>query len=84
MLQSFFNTERADKVVDFRVLDSFVDVVKLNIFVAIVTKYGFQTGNITKERRSGQAPEIEDGVFSFQRFKVQLIAKLIKCDQFSN
>ena len=63
MLQSFFDRERFNEPVDSRVFDAFVEVKKIS-FVVVVLIQSFQTGSISKKRRSGQATENEDDMFA--------------------
>ena len=42
-----------------------VNEMELDIFVSIISVDSLQTGDISDERRSGKAPENDDGVLSF-------------------
>jgi hypothetical protein len=83
VFEAFFEIEGRDVVVDLGVFYGFVNVKELN-FVAVVAVHGFQTGNISKKRRSGQAPEIDDGVLSTQVGEIEFRSVFVKCDQIVN
>ena len=63
MLEALFQIESCNEVIHFGVFNGFVYVKDLD-FVGVVTVNGFQTGNISKERRSGKAPEINNRVLT--------------------
>ena len=65
MHQALFCRERPDVIVSLRVGECFIDKVEANSFWGKITINGLQTGNLAKERRSGQATKYQYGVVVF-------------------
>ncbi|MFT5323866.1 MAG: hypothetical protein ACI8P0_001720 [Planctomycetaceae bacterium] len=83
MQQAFFEGKRSDVVVGatFRMSESFVDKVDGNVFGTEVPMYRLQTGDVSDEGGSGQAPEHKDGIFAFDAAERELVPIRVKdCD----
>lgn len=80
MEQTFFEGKRSDVVVGaaFGMSEGFVDEVDGNVFGTEVPMYRLQTGDVSDERWSGQAPEHKDGVFPFHAAERKLLAIGVK------
>ena len=65
MKQALFDRDRVHVSVFFRMRERLVNEMELDIFVSIISVDSLQTGDISDERRSGKAPENDDGVLSF-------------------
>ncbi len=65
--QAFFECKRSDVVAaaTFRMSERFVDEVDGNVSGTEVPMYRLQTGDVSDEGGSGQAPEDKDDIFSF-------------------
>ena len=58
-------------------LNAFVNVVELDV-VSVVAVHSLQTGDVSKERWSGQAPEHNHRVLSASRTQLQFLALAIE------
>lgn len=78
MQQAFFNGRWTNKAVALRMGKRFVDKVEVHTFVLVISVRCFQTGNVAKERWSGQAPEHDHRVFSLRIGESKLAALVVK------